>query len=225
MADYKLIAANCPNCGASLSLPSGIQRAYCTYCGSEILISKLVGVVKVPCGTCGGAGRVDVCRACNGTGRCTWFTNSPGERHQDLLAIGYSAHCDNGVCSACNGTGRYNIGGCPGCQGTGRCPKCLGSGRCAACHGTGRLANSSGNETCPECGGDGIVERNQPSAAERGLICPECKRPWVQGQTYCKYCHFKRNLCPKCGAVWITGTLSCRSCGYGAIQNAGLNAP
>lgn|GEM_PF-1716991 len=194
-------------------MPEGLQKAFCIYCGSEIIVSRLGAVARMNCPVCGGTGRVDICKACNGTGRCTWSTNSPGVR-TDILAIGYSAYCDNGTCSACKGSGRYNYGGCPGCEGTGRCPRCLGSGRCAACHGTGRLPNASGAESCPECNGAGLVDPGAPSAVARGEQCPECKRPWVKGQEYCSYCGYRRNLCPKCGAIWVTGTLTCKSCGF-----------
>lgn len=36
MSVHKL---SCPGCGANLEIPTSLTRAYCTYCGSEILIS------------------------------------------------------------------------------------------------------------------------------------------------------------------------------------------
>lgn len=214
IADVKLIPANCPNCGASLKIPDGLEKAFCTYCGTEILIAKISGTSRVPCRVCNGLGKVDYCKACDGSGRCAWSTNSPGGR-RDILMIGYSSYCSNGVCSACNGTGRYNIGYCPGCEGTGRCPRCLGTGKCLACHGLGVLPNPNGTNKCAECGGTGFIDPAAPSPMADGSMCPECKRPWAEGQTVCPHCGYKRNLCPGCGAVWIIGSLSCSKCGFG----------
>ena len=36
----ELIAAVCPKCGADLELPTGVSRAYCTYCGRKIILTK-----------------------------------------------------------------------------------------------------------------------------------------------------------------------------------------
>jgi DNA-directed RNA polymerase subunit RPC12/RpoP len=36
----KLVPAVCPNCGAELELPEKLDRAFCTYCGKQIIISK-----------------------------------------------------------------------------------------------------------------------------------------------------------------------------------------
>jgi tetratricopeptide (TPR) repeat protein len=38
MAD--IIAAVCPKCGADLELPKDVSRAYCTYCGRKIILTK-----------------------------------------------------------------------------------------------------------------------------------------------------------------------------------------
>lgn len=34
----ELKSLNCPNCGASVDIPEGVSRFYCTYCGSQIQI-------------------------------------------------------------------------------------------------------------------------------------------------------------------------------------------
>lgn len=36
----KLVPAVCPQCGATLTLPDNLDRAFCTYCGRKIIISK-----------------------------------------------------------------------------------------------------------------------------------------------------------------------------------------
>lgn len=36
----KLVPAVCPQCGAELELPENLDRAFCTYCGRKIIISK-----------------------------------------------------------------------------------------------------------------------------------------------------------------------------------------
>jgi DNA-directed RNA polymerase subunit RPC12/RpoP len=205
--------ATCPNCGANLRLPDGLQRAFCTYCGSEVIISESAGKAEVQCPSCNGYGRVDICRVCDGSGHCTWFM-ARSSISPDTILIGPDSHCDNGICSACGGSGSFGPMGCPFCGGTGKCPRCLGTGKCVMCRGVGLIPNPQGIQMCVACGGTGLTEPGAPNAIEAGLMCPECKRPMAKGSSYCKHCGYKVNRCPRCGAVWITGTLVCSKCGF-----------
>lgn len=192
----KLIPAVCPRCGANVELPDGLEKAHCVYCGTQILFGRASVGKGLRCPLCEGFGRVDRCRACDGTGRCAWSTVSPGSRH-DIFAQGYSSHCDNGVCSACGGSGRWNLGGCPGCEGTGRCPKCHGSGKCAACHGVGLLPSPTGSEKCLACDGTGIVDPDKPTDPLAGR-CPICKRAWAgPDAAFCSNCGYRRESMTK----------------------------
>lgn len=37
---YKLISVKCPDCGQTLSIEENRSQAFCSYCGSKILISN-----------------------------------------------------------------------------------------------------------------------------------------------------------------------------------------
>jgi DNA-directed RNA polymerase subunit RPC12/RpoP len=208
--EIKLIPAVCPRCGANLSLPEDLKKAHCMYCGTEILLAKTGVIHKVECRACDGFGRLDICPVCDGSGKCTWYTNIGG----DLFSMGYHTHCENGLCSGCKGTGRYFLSGCPGCGGTGRCPRCYGTDKCAACRGIGFMPSPNGADKCQACDGTGLVDIDSHSDPLAGR-CPQCKRVWHEDRPDCWYCGFKRNSCPSCGAVWVTGSLSCSKCGFG----------
>jgi len=212
----KLIAAICPRCGASLNMPEGSQKLYCMYCGTQIIVGK-VDSERIQCNVCQGYGRVDICRACSGSGNCTWSTRSPGYRGRDILAIGFSAYCEDGMCSACGGSGRYMLGGCPGCNGTGRCPQCLGTGKCQACHGVGNIPNPNGYERCNVCGGSGLMDAGSPKSPEPPTIgeCPQCGKMLHDDNPTCPHCGFTRRSCPGCGAPWVPRATFCGKCGFG----------
>jgi len=213
----------CPRCGGDLNLPENAQKAFCMYCGTQILVGESDTFHKVQCKVCEGFGRVDLCRACGGTGNCTWSTRSSGARN-DIFTIGYSAHCVDGACSACGGTGRYALRGCPGCEGTGQCPRCLGTGKCAACHGVGYIPNLNGTDTCKNCGGTGMMDpgshtpagANAPAGAPLLTgTCPGCGKKWNEELAICPHCGYIKRQCPGCGAAWVTGAMFCSKCGFG----------
>ena len=186
------------------------------YCGTQIIIGK-IDTERIPCKVCSGYGRVDICRACNGSGDCTWWTRSPGFRSKDILALGFSSHCDDGRCSACGGSGRYMLGGCPGCDGTGQCPRCLGTGKCPACHGVGSIPNPNGYEKCDTCGGIGLIDAGAPEKPEPPIVgrCPDCGNQLHDDDVSCPHCGFIRRPCPGCGAPWVPGAGFCAKCGFG----------
>jgi molecular chaperone DnaJ len=70
---------------------------------------QVVVTRHVPCGACGGAGRIATpegrCSQCEATGKMRW-------------ARGYMVFAK--VCSACGGSGRRRFDGCPACAGHGR---------------------------------------------------------------------------------------------------------
>jgi len=230
MAEIKLIPAVCPKCGASLNLPENAQHLYCMYCGTRVYVGRADVDQKVECNVCDGYGRVDICRACNGTGKCTWYTRAPGHRGNDLLSIGFSSTCDDGTCSACNGTGKWRLGICPGCGGTGKCPRCFGNGQCLACRGAGSIPNRQGYERCGNCEGTGMVDpgevkkRKSPVASECSqcgnivVTCAMCGGQIQDKSPVCPNCGHARRKCPQCDAYWVLGATYCRSCGFGKAQ-------
>lgn len=184
----KLIAAICPRCGANLDFPEGMEKAHCMYCGTLIMIGKAAESSRmVECTVCDGMGKVDFCRACDGSGVCNWSTKSSGTQ-QNILMLGYSAYCQDGTCSACSGTGRYMLSGCPGCEGTGRCPRCHGSGKCPACRGIGFMPNPNGSSNCPSCGGKGVRSLDGKSQPSNPAICPSCNQRVEPGWSRCPNC-------------------------------------
>ena len=42
-----LVAAKCPNCGASIMLDAGSREGFCTYCGSKLRVQEVIGRVKI----------------------------------------------------------------------------------------------------------------------------------------------------------------------------------
>lgn len=42
-----LVAAKCPNCGASIMLDAGSQEGFCSYCGSKLKIQEVIQRVKI----------------------------------------------------------------------------------------------------------------------------------------------------------------------------------
>lgn len=216
MAEIKLIPAVCPKCGADLNLPSGAQRLFCMYCGTQIIVGRTDSEARIPCKACQGYGHVDTCRACGGTGLCTWSTRGSSTR-QDILVIGFSAHCEEGICSACHGSGRYALAGCPGCNGTGKCPQCIGTGKCRACNGVGNIPNPNGYDTCNVCGGTGVIDAGSPKASEPPSVssCAYCGEELHDDDPQCPHCGLVRRKCPSCGEMWTPGAMSCQKCGFG----------
>ena len=193
MVEVKLIPATCPKCGASLSIPGDIDKAHCVYCGTQIIIGR-AGQGRVECMVCDGFGRIDVCRACNGTGKCTWYMSLPSHARNDLYSLSYGSqsHCFHGNCSACGGRpSGSSFGSCPFCGGTGRCPRCLGTAKCSACRGIGVIPGPSGSQVCPGCGGKGYLEGEPLKAPELGK-CPECGVPMAQDMFFCEHCGFRK---------------------------------
>ena len=212
----KLIPAICPRCGADLDLPENSPKAYCMYCGTQILVGR-VGASLVKCKGCEGFGRVDICRACSGTGNCSWSTKSPGYRSNDLMMMRFSSHCEDGMCSACHGSGRYKMGGCPACNGTGRCPQCLGTAKCQACHGLGNFPDPYGYEECKLCHGTGTIDAGTATWVAPPIVgaCPDCGKALHDENPQCPYCGFVRRKCPGCGEMWVPGKMFCEKCGFG----------
>jgi len=191
MSGTKLIAALCPRCGASLDFPEGMEKAHCMYCGTLIMIGKAAEASRmVECTVCDGLGRIDRCRACDGSGICTWSTRGAGNK-ESILTIGFSSSCEDGICSACRGSGRYMLSSCPACNGSGRCPACHGSGKCPACRGVGFMPNPNGGETCSSCGGKGMRILDDRSAPATPKVCPSCNQPLGLGWTRCPNCGLK----------------------------------
>jgi len=229
VVEVKLIPAICPRCGASLNLPEGSQHLYCMYCGTRIFVGRVDVDKRIECNVCDGYGRVEICRACNGTGKCTWSTRSAGHRNNDILAIGFSSFCDDGVCSACHGSGRYNLGGCPGCHGTGQCPRCLGTGKCLACKGIGSLPSPNGYERCRTCEGTGLIDpgiHNRPGEPKDAVLekCPECGKELLDEHSVCPFCGRVRRKCPQCDRPWTYGATSCDKCGFGKAPDKNSDA-
>ena len=40
-------AAKCPCCGANIQVDQNLERAFCSYCGSEILVQDAVQKIKI----------------------------------------------------------------------------------------------------------------------------------------------------------------------------------
>ncbi len=191
-------------------MPENSPRAFCKYCGTRILIGRM-GTESVRCSACDGFGRVDMCRACNGSGTCSWSTRSPGG------SVGFSAHCEDGICSVCHGSGRHRYGGCPACNGTGKCPQCLGTTKCQACHGLGNFPSPGGQEECGVCHGAGVIDAGKPAGVAAVLTdkCPDCGKPIHDNNTQCPHCGFVRRKCPQCDELWVPRALYCQKCGFG----------
>jgi RecJ-like exonuclease/DNA-directed RNA polymerase subunit RPC12/RpoP len=210
----KIVAATCPRCGAGIDVPSDLRKAHCVYCGASVIIG-VDGTQKAECRICDGFGRLEVCRACNGTGVCGWLkVGAQVRNHRTATFITQGdAHCENGKCSACNGTGKSDIDiSCAFCDGRGNCPLCYGSGKCPACHGVGVIPDPKGSEMCYACHGAGIVniERANIRWGER---CPVCRVSIAPEGSFCTHCG-KAHKCPKCGKEWTGSSEECESCGY-----------
>lgn len=214
MADIKFVAAKCPSCGAGLQVPDNLDKVHCLYCGSQVLIRKACHG-KLECKVCDGFGRIDVCRACGGSGDCRWRVSSPpGQSDFGIyIAYGSESHCDHGRCSACRGRGSAGLlGSCPFCGGTGKCPWCLGNSRCSGCDGLGVLRGPSGLLICPGCGGKGYIEGEPPKAPKLDK-CPDCGLLLTDDMFFCPRCGFVRG-CPKCLSAWPRGSMMCPVCGF-----------
>jgi hypothetical protein len=215
MGEVELIPAVCPKCGASLRFPADLDKAHCMYCGTQIIIGR-TGHHSAECKVCDGFGRIDVCRACNGSGQCTWSMTSSAHAHNDITAMvayGSSSYCVDGHCYACKGAGRGGaMSACPFCGGTGKCPRCLGTAKCSACRGIGVIPGPSGSQVCPGCGGKGHLEGEPPKAPEMDE-CPECHAPMGKDMFFCQRCGFTRG-CPRCKSAWPKGSLMCPKCGF-----------
>lgn len=217
MSEIKLVPAICPQCGAKLDVPDDSHRLYCMYCGTQIILGKIDSPRKIECNVCDGYGRVEICRACDGSGDCTWSTRSSGFRSDDIFMLGYVARCDGGICSACNGTGRYKLGACPGCNGTGRCPQCLGTGKCMACRGAGAIPNPQGHSACENCHGTGLMEPGSSPKPKKPLPdkCINCGGMLRPNDSYCPFCGYVKRRCPQCDSLWVEGAPWCEKCGFG----------
>jgi hypothetical protein len=215
LADIKLVAAKCPSCGAGLQIPGDLDKAHCMYCGSQVIVRKSYSG-SLECKVCDGFGRIDVCRACNGSGECTWYTSSTAHGQNDItayMAYGTESHCADGYCSACKGHGSGSaFSSCPFCGGTGKCPRCLGTMKCSACRGIGVIPGPSGSQVCPGCAGKGHLDGEAPKAPQMDG-CPDCGMPMAPEMFFCSRCGFSRG-CPKCGAAWPKGSLMCPRCGF-----------
>ncbi len=212
MTASRFTPAICPRCGASLSLPEDIERAFCSYCGTQFVFDRGGSSKKIQCRVCDGFGRLDICSACDGTGVCSWRIHGGGLRDNDILKLGFTTHCSDGECYACDGTGRWGLSVCPGCNGAGRCPSCMGTGKCSACHGRGMIPGPNGSEACLACDGTGLMDADSAVDISAGR-CRVCKRPWAAGGSYCAHCgHIER--CPQCGARWEGGSERCGKCDY-----------
>jgi DNA-directed RNA polymerase subunit RPC12/RpoP len=223
VSEIKLIPAVCPRCGGNLRLPDNLQKAFCTYCGTEILIGKTDAKQKVECYVCDGFGRVDTCRACEGTGRCSWTSRSPGVLVSGIPVTTRDAYCADGFCSLCGGKGRKFLAICPACDGTGRCPRCMGTGKCSACRGVGFFPSRNGAQLCGNCKGTGLMEPGAPRLPGPQLLvgtCPNCGKKWQEGLAMCPNCGYMKRQCPGCGEAWATGATSCSRCGFGRSPKA-----
>lgn len=211
----KFIPARCPSCGAGLSIPEGLDKAHCVYCGSLVLVRESSSNGR-ECKVCQGYGRIDVCKACDGSGKCSWYDVSSAHVRGDVYVwakYGVEARCDEGRCSACGGLPSGDaFSPCPFCGGTGRCPRCLGTAKCPACRGVGVIPGPSGSDKCPGCGGTGQLEGAPPKPQELSA-CPECGRLMTAEECFCGNCGFV-NACPRCGSGWAEGSLICPWCGY-----------
>ena len=210
----QLVAAACPRCGASVDLPADLRKAHCLYCGASILIGA-ADAQKAECRICDGYGRLDVCRACGGKGKCTWVRYADGiqDTSKAIFIQKGESHCVEGKCSACNGTGRSELNlSCPFCQGVGNCPICFGTGKCPACQGVGAHPNPRGSEVCYACNGEGMVDIER-AAIRWGERCAVCNRSLVPDGSFCAYCG-RAKKCPKCSKEWEEPSDRCKSCGY-----------
>lgn len=158
MGEVELIAAVCPSCGASLKIPDNLDKAHCMYCGTVIFIHERSSQHKPECKICEGYGRVDRCKACDGTGKCTWSARLPGLLVNGIPVTHRTAQCYEGVCSLCGGAGKGLLLHCDACNGSGKCPRCFGTGKCVSCRGVGFFPNQNGEEKCHACNGTGTVD-------------------------------------------------------------------
>ena len=116
----KLVPAICPQCGAKLQVTDDLRKAYCTYCGTQVIIDKEVRTEIAV-----------ICPYCEGTGKCT--------PHKDTFGTMVYTCYGTGRCPACAGTGKIGKMLCGLCNGSGKCWSCDGTGKCSKCGGSGRI--------------------------------------------------------------------------------------
>lgn len=162
----KKIEVNCPNCGASLEIPPDFDRAFCSHCGGEFIITDDDNQTQESnsndlCPTCKGRGTIRCAgsetitvagrfgtyelyaESCSGLGKCIVYCYP--EKDEFI-----SNYCRDGKCAFCKGTGRSFFRKCPFCEGTGDCRFCMGSGKCKFCNGRGKIR-------CRVCDGRGVI--------------------------------------------------------------------
>lgn len=217
MGEIKLVAAICPRCGANLNIPEDLSKAHCMYCGTQILVHGMGDSRRVECRVCDGFGRVDICKACNGTGRCTWTSRHPGVLVNGIPVTTYKSHCEDGRCSACEGSGKRFLAPCPACDGSGRCPSCLGTGNCSACRGFGAIPSPRGDTKCQACEGTGMVDVDSKKRSWQPLVvkCPECGEEMGEEDSVCPNCGYIGRKCPQCDTPWVHKATYCSKCGFG----------
>jgi len=115
----KLVPVVCPQCCAELQIPGDLKKAYCTYCGTQIVFEKEVE-------------KTSLCPECGGTGKCLPPTTSG--------RMVPTCH-GTGICAACAGTGKTGDSPCGLCKGSGKCSSCGGTGKCSKCEGSGRIVS------------------------------------------------------------------------------------
>ncbi len=162
----RLINAKCPNCGAMLELPEKLDRAFCQFCGGNVIIARdeihhhYGAKAAIACPDCEGIG-FHICSICGGSGGCSAKSPTPlsesqmqakiyTEEASGITTRGYD-FCYGGECASCLGKGTKGFGliKCPICKGTGKCKICKGENKCECCHGKPKFK-------CEACNGTGF---------------------------------------------------------------------
>ena len=166
----------CSTCDAGGTVVCNLCRSY----------SATLGLGRVPCRACNGAGSVVVaCPDCNGTGVRT--------------------------CSLCGGSGRTVCRMCKG-RGSKVCPTCLGGGtvteRVRGMVG-GNWVWLNEQRTCPNCLGSGSI----PCAGCAGKGSIPCNACAQKGWFTCATCGGAKQLTVRCGKCNGSGRVACTHCG------------